>query len=192
MQAVNQMFYQYSNHEHELKVKEVLVGLGEFVIAFERVCAEMRNCISCAFSREGLQNQGLSQVIVNNLAAEALRTTLGGLFFELRGPDAEDKRAVKGLLARIDKLGTARNKLLHAEWYLNDDYENVSDEFIALAFKLKANQNKGAYALKTPVMKSTLDDYVKDATEIFVLLRRLTICLNQKGGKVSEMLSKPL
>ena len=119
------MFYKYDNQEHEIKAKEVLAGLGEFVIAFERVCAEMRSCVLCTFRREGLQNQGLSQVIVNKAAAETLRFTLGGIYSELRGQDAEDQQIVKSLLARIDKLGTTRNQLLHAEWYLNYNYENA-------------------------------------------------------------------
>lgn len=186
------MFYKYDNEEHEIKAKEVLAGLGEFVIAFERVCAEMRSCVFCAFRREGLQNQGLSQVVVNKAAAETLRSTLGGIYSELRGQDAEDQKIVKSLLARIDKLGTTRNQLLHAEWYLNYDYEHANDEFTALALKHNAGQNRGAYSLKIPVTKASLDGHVKEATEILVLLRRLVICLNQRGFKASEMLSKPL
>ena len=186
------MFYQYDNADHEAKAKAVLAGLGEFVIAFERVCAEMRNCILCAFRREGLENQGLSQVVINKCAAEALRSTLGGLFSELRGQDEKDKKAVIDLLARIVTLGSTRNELLHAEWYLNYDYENADDEFTALALKHNASQNGGAYSLKIPVTVAILEEHVKNATEILVLLRRLAICLNQKGFKVSEMLSRPL
>jgi hypothetical protein len=186
------VFYQYDNADHEAKAKTVLAGLGEFVIAFERVCAEMRSCILCAFRREGLKNQGLSQVVINKSAVEALRSTLGGLFSELRGQDGEDKNAVKNLLARIDNLGSTRNELLHAEWYLNYDYEDASDEFTALALKHNTSQNGGAYSLKIPVTKAILDEHVKEATEILVLLRRLAICLNQNGFKVSETLSRPL
>ena len=66
-----------------------------------------------------------------------------------------------------------------------------NDEFTALALKHNAGQNRGAYSLKI-VTKACLDEHVKEATEILVLLRRLAICLNQRGFKVSEMLSKPL
>lgn len=136
--------------------------------------------------------QGLSQVVTNKLAAEALRSTFGGLFSELQGQDAEDKKAVTELLARIDKLGTIRNQLLHAEWYLNYDYEDADNEFTALALKHNASQNRGAYSLKLPVTKATLNGHVRDATEALVLLRRLVFCLNQTGFKVSKVLSKPL
>ena len=186
------MFYQYDNEEHEEKAKEVLAGIGEFVIAFERVCAEMRSCIFCIFRKSGLNNQGLSQVVINKAAAEGLRTTLGGFYAEVREQDKDDKKLVKKLLKRIDELGTVRNQLLHAEWFLNYDYENASDEFTALALKHHASQNQGAYSFTIPVTKESLNLHVKEATEILVLLRRLTICMNQNGFKVSEMLSKSL
>ena len=172
------MFYQYDNKEHEKKVKEVLSGLGEFVVAFERICAEMRSCILCVFRKAGLANQGLSQVVVNKAAAEGLRTTLGGLYTELKDQDKEDKKCVKSLLARVDKLGTVRNELLHAEWFLNYDYENSNDEFTALSLKHNSSQNQGAYSLIIAVTKESLCNHVKEATEILVLLRRLTICMN--------------
>jgi len=186
------VFYQYDNEEHEQKAKEVLVGLGEFVIAFERVCAEMRSCIFCIFRKEGLTNQGLAQVVANNAAIEGLRTTLGGLYAELRDQDEEDKKQVKNLLARIDRLGTTRNQLLHAEWFLNYDYKKAGDEFIALALKSNSNQSRGAFALTIPVTKTKLTECVREATEISVLLRRLAICMNQKGFRVSEMFARQL
>ena len=186
------MFYQYDNEEHETSVKQVLAGLGEFVISFERVCASMRSCIFCIFRKSGLENQGLAQVVVNKSPAEGLRTTLGGLYAELREEDDEDRLHVRKLLSRIDKLGTIRNELLHAEWYLNYDYENATDEFTALALKGSMSQNKGAYSLQIPVTSESLNRHVREATEILVLLNRLTICMNQNGFKVSEMLSKSL
>ena len=186
------MFYKYENKEHEEKATEVLAGLGEFVISFERVCAGMRSCIHCAFRSSGLDNQGLSQVLINKLAAESLRTTLGGVFSELRDQDDEDRKVVRGLLARIDKLGTIRNELFHAEWFLNYDYEEANDEFRALALKMNSSQSSGAYGLKIFVTKESLNQHVKEASEVQLLVSRLATCLNQKGLKVSEMLSKPL
>ena len=186
------MFYQYDDEHHERKAKEVLAGLGEFVIAFERVCSEMRSCIFCMFRREGLKNQGLAQVSVNKSAAEGLRAALGGLYSELGDQDEDDRKQVKDVLKRIDKLGSTRNQLLHAEWFLNYDYENADNEFTALAFKNNFSQNDGAYGIKIPVTKASLSSHVREATEILILLRRLAICMNQKGFKVSEMLLKPL
>lgn len=186
------MFYEYENADHEAKAMAILTGLGEFIIAFERVCAGMRNCIFCAFRREGLKNQGLAQVFLNKVAAESLRSTLGGVFSELQGQDEEDKEAVKRLLSRIDTLGSTRNKLSHAEWFLNCDYENANDEFTALALKHNVSQNGGAFSLRIPVTQAFLNGQMREATEILVLLNRLAVCLNQTGFKVSEMLSRPL
>jgi hypothetical protein len=186
------VFYQYDNEQHEQKAKEVLAGLGEFVIAFERVCAEMRSVIHCIYRREGLKNQGLSQVAVNMLTAEGLRTLLGGLYNELRDQDEGDNKQVRALLSRIDKLGTNRNNMLHAEWFLNYDYEGANEQYTARALKHAARQNAGASFLFIPVTRESLDNHIKEATELYVLTGRLATCMNQKGFKVSEMLSKPL
>lgn len=186
------MFYQYENEDHERKAKEVLAGLGEFVIAFERVCAGMRSCIHCAFHREGLKNQALSQAFVNPLAAEGLRTALGGVFMELRDQDEDDKKTVSRLLKRIDDLAQTRNKLLHAEWFLNYNYEGADEEFFALALKPHLKQSKGVTFIESDVSRRVLDEHLREATEILVLVSRLATALNQGGLKVSEYLSKPL
>ncbi len=49
-------FYQYDSKEHRERAEAVLTSLGKFVVSFERICAGMRNCIFCAFKREGLKN----------------------------------------------------------------------------------------------------------------------------------------
>lgn len=186
------VFYRYDSEDHEKKATEVLARLGEFIIYFERVCAGMRSCIHCAFRRSGLQNHGLSQVVINKLAAEGLRTTLGAVFQELPDQDDDDKKIVRDVLARIDRLGSIRNELLHAEWFFNYEYEEAGDEFYALALKSNSSQNSGANSLKISVTKESLNQHIKESTEIQIFLTRLATCLNEKGLKVSEALSKPL
>lgn len=186
------MFYQYDNDEHETKAKDVLAGLGEFVVSFERVCSGMRGCIHSIFRREGLTNQMLCQVTINKLAADGLKTMLGALFVELRDQDEEDKGEVSKLLRDIGKLGETRNNLLHAEWFLNYDYEESSEEFVALALKSNMTQSAGALHIKIPVSRSILNSHIEEATKLQVKLRRLDICLAQKGFKVSKFLSEPL
>lgn len=186
------MFNQFESEQHRDKVQLVLAGLGEFVVSFERVCSEMRCCIREIFQREGLINQGLAQVVSNNLAIEGLRTMLGSLFQELGDQDKADQNAVKKLLGQINKPGTTRNQLLHAEWHLNYDYEGKEDKFFALALKPRASQSDGADWIRTSVSREILDKHIQEATKILVFLRRLTICLRQKGFKASEQFSRPL
>ena|GEM_PF-3174603 len=134
-------FYQYDSEEHRERADAVLTRLGKFVVAFERISAGMRSCICCAFTREGLKNQGLCQALINGKAAAGVREALGSIFTELRDQDEADRACVKNLLGRIASLAEKRNTLLHAEWHLNYDYEGATDDFLAFAMKLGSSQS---------------------------------------------------
>jgi hypothetical protein len=186
------MFCEYQSDDHEAQATALLAQLGKFVVSFERVCAGMRSCLYCAFRKEGLTNLGLCQAVVHGKGAAALRETLGAVYAELNDQDDDDKNCVKSLLLRIRALAEQRNRLLHAEWHLNYDYDGADETFYALALRLSANQKNGSYAESISVSAKMLSELIKEATEIQVLLHRLAICLNQKGFKVSEMFGKSL
>ncbi len=82
--------------------------------------------------------------------------------------------------------------MLHAEWHLNYDYEGATDDFMAFAVKLGSSQKHGAYFKRTDLNVAWLEDLIHEALEIQVLVDRLGTCLNQRGLKVSDMLSRPL
>ncbi|MBA2409039.1 MAG: hypothetical protein H0V62_04425 [Gammaproteobacteria bacterium] len=185
-------FYQYDSEEHRERADAVLTRLGKFVVAFERISAGMRSCICCAFTREGLKNQGLCQALINGKAAAGVREALGSIFTELRDQDEADRACVKNLLGRIASLAEKRNTLLHAEWHLNYDYEGATDDFLAFAMKLGSSQKHGAYFEGMDVNVIRLEELIREALEIQVLVDRLGTCLNQRGLKVSDMLSRPL
>jgi hypothetical protein len=183
---------EYESPEHEEKATALLAELGRFIVAFERVCVGMRGCIYAAFHKEGLRNQGLSQVIVNGQAAAALRTLLGAIFAELKDQDEDDKACVKSLLKEIEALAARRNSLMHAEWHLNYDYEGATDEFYALAHKPSTSQRNGACDECIDVNKDSLTASIEDAKRAQVLLRRLCYCLAQKGFKVSTEFARSM
>lgn len=185
-------FSEYSDEEHEAKATAVLAALGRFVVAFERVCAAMRGCIHITFAREGLKNQGLSQIMVNGKAVAGLREMLGGVYAELRDQDDEDKACVTKLLKRVESLAEHRNSLLHAEWHMNYDYEGATDEFTALALKHRASPTQGASFIPIGVAEESLQKLIREATEVQVLMNRLCVCMHQNGFKVSEHLARPL
>ena len=185
-------FLEYSDEDHAANTVAVFAALGNFVVAFERVCVAMRQCIFISFRREGLTNQALSQLVVYGTAAAGLRETLGKVYVELRDQDEEDKASVKNLLARVERLAEKRNTLLHAEWYTNYNYEGATEEFTALALKHGASQKDGAYSIHISVTEMSVKGHIREATEIQVLLNRLATCLNQRGYKVSEHLALPL
>ena len=176
------MFYEYDSADHEEQATALLAELGKCVVSFERVCAALRNCIYCAFRKEGL-NQDQCHKMMHKKSVRPLREMLGDKFEKLADQDDDDRTCVTTLLSRIDKLAEQRNCFVHSEWHLNFDYENADEDFHALALK---------DLLPISINNETLCNHVHEATEIQVLLNRLAICLNQKGFKVSEMFVKSL
>lgn len=184
------MFSSYADKTHEAQAREFIAYLGEFVIAFERVCEAMRQSILLVFKKEGLRNQALAQVLVADRTASHLRELLGQLYACLSDQDEADQREVATLLKRVGELSTFRNQLLHSCWGLGDKASPV--ELIATAFKLKANQKSGAYAEILGFSASYIQEKIAEATAIQVLLDRLGTCLLQRGFKVEAEFGRTL
>ena len=189
------MFYQASDKKHEQQINELMKSLGKFVVEFERVCSAIRDLIIFTFQREGLKNQPIAQVVIGDKAAAELRFLFGAIYSELKDQDNDDRKIVKDLLNRFDKLSTKRNMLLHSEWFLGD--EAGEDELSALIGKFKAKQigksktkqKGGAEYKKEEITPSLIDKYAYESRKQLVLFRRLTTSLLQSGFKVSEYLN---
>ena len=181
------MFKEFESEEHEKAVKEIRGLLGEFVIAFEAICASMRSCIHCAFKREGLQNQLLSQAVVNGQSGTPLRLTLWAVCSSLRDQDDDDLLCIKTLISDIERLTTQRNGFMHSEWHLNANYEDAGEEFIGLLPGAKTHKNRGPEFKTDHITVEKLQELMNDTRSIRVRLHKLGICLNQNGFKVSEM-----
>lgn len=186
------MFDEYESEDHREKATAILNRLGKFVVAFEDICAAMRSCLDCAFRREGLKNQSLSQAVTNGLSIFPLRRMLGSVFNSLNDQDDEDQQCVNTLLQQIEKLAEQRNRFMHSEWYLNYDYDNADDKFVAMTLSLKSGERTGPTFATESISAAYLDDQITEAKKILVLLHRLGICLNQSGFKVHEMFAKPM
>jgi len=181
------MFYQASDKKHEQQINELMKSLGKFVVEFERVCSAIRDLIIFTFQREGLKNQPIAQVVIGDKAAAELRFLFEAIYSELKDQDNDDRKIVKDLLNRFDKLSTKRNMFLHSEWFLGD--EAGEDELSALIGKFKAKQKSGAEYKKEEITPSLIDKYAYESRKQLVLFRRLTTSLLRNGFKVSEYLN---
>ena len=182
------MFKHYADERHEKQAEEFITSLGKFVIAFERVCEQMRIDIICIFMREGLKNQGLAHVIVGDKTISDLQEILGALYNELRDQDDEDRKMFKGLLKNISKLAHQRNILLHSSW--NFGSEAAQSELYPTTVRFRSKQNKGADLEVHGYSASGVNHLIDEATNIQVYLQRLQNCLMKKGLKVEKEFKK--
>ena len=80
---------EFADDEHRAQAEELLLELGRFAVAFERICEGMRHAVLCIFESEGLLHQRLAQVVIGDKASAELQVLLGALFAEL--PNRTDK-----------------------------------------------------------------------------------------------------
>lgn len=182
------MFPKYESAEHEQAVTTIYTMLGEFVVNFENICGAMRMCVHCAFKREGLTNQLLSQIVVRRQMAGQLQKILWTVYSSLRDQDDDDRKCVKGLIDRFKALSTERNSFMHSEWHLNYDYEDAGDEFFALLVGTDVNENRAPEFKTKSLSVEMLSELLVESKQLLLGFNKLCTCLNQSGFKVSEML----
>lgn len=178
------MIKEYADDTHKLQAEEFIFELGKFVLAFERICEAMRYNIMFMLRSQGLQNQGIEQVIIGDKAAAELQVLLGAIFCELPDRDEEDKRSVGSLLKSIKDITETRNLLLHNAWNLGT--EAADSELIAATVRIRTKQNSGTKAEIHGYSASYLRQLIQEAKRIQVLLQRLQYCVVQSGLKVSS------
>lgn len=184
------MIKKYADEKHQTQAEAFIFSLGSFTLEFERACEAMRYIIMFMLRSQGLNNQGMEQVIVGDKAAAELQVLLGALYFELPNQDQEDQKAVKILLKAIKELTERRNILLHNSWSFGDTAGE--EELIAAAIRYRAKQTKGGEAEVHGYSSAYLDGLAAEAKRIQLLLQRLQYCVCQNGFKVSTEFAKPM
>lgn len=182
------MFYQAADIRHEMQIDELMTSLGKFIVEFERICSAFQYLTIFCLQKDGLQNQRLAQVVIGDKAAAELRVLFFTLYQELPEQDDEDRRAVKALMSRFEKLTTFRNNLVHAEWHLGD--EAGDEELDALLSKFRNKPTKGSEHRQIEVTKSLIDKFALEARKQLVLVRRLQVALLQNGFKTNKYMAR--
>jgi len=186
-----QDFSEFADDEHKAQAEELLLELGRFAVAFERVCEGMRNVIVCIFQSEGLRHQGLSQVVIGDKASAELQVLLGALLAELRARvDEVDLKSIHSLLAEVMDLTKQRNVVIHSAWRFGNNAAFA--ELYATAIRPRTRQKKGAVPEIHGISALYLRQLISKAAELQVKLQRLQYCVLQQGFKVATELAKPL
>jgi len=184
-------FSEFSDDEHKAQAEELLLELGRFGVAFERVCEGMRHAVLSIFHSEGLQHQGLAQVVIGDKASAELQVLLGALFSELRSrADEADMKAVQALLKDVKELTEERNVVIHSAWRFGQNAAFA--ELYATTIRPRTKQTKGAVPEVHGISAQYLRRLTKRSSALQVKLHRLQYALLQKGFKVATELAKPL
>jgi hypothetical protein len=182
------MTNRFADDTHKLQAEEFIFELGRFVLAFERICEEMRYNVMFMLRSQGLQNSGIEQVLIGDKVSAELQVLLGAIFCELPAQDEEDRRCVKELLKSIKGLSEIRNILLHNAWNLGT--EAADSELVAGIVRFRTKQSRGSEVEVHGYSASYLRELIQEAERIQVLMQRLQYCIIQKGFKVSTEFTK--
>ncbi len=181
---------EFANDEHRAQAEELLLELGRFAIAFERVCEGMRNAILVIFHSEGLKNQGMAKVVIGDKASGELQVLLGALFSELRArTDNQDCEALHSLITEIKDLTERRNTIIHTAWRFGNNAAFA--ELYASAIRPRVKQKQGAVSEIHGISAGYLRELVVKATEIQEKLRRLTDWVSKPDLTLADELAKP-
>jgi hypothetical protein len=184
------VFSEFKDAKHREQAEEILVALGRFTVAFERVCEAMRLGIMFALRSQGLNNPGMEQVIIGDTTSAQLQVLLGALFNHLPGQDDGDRGSVRSLLQEVKELTERRNIALHAAWRFGDGASEC--DLHAVAIRQRTKQNSGAHSEVHGISAAYLDELTEQAKAAQVRLQRLHICMNQSSFKVSTQLRRSL
>lgn len=184
------MIKEFADEKHQNQAEEFIMELGNFVLAFERVCDVMRYLIMFMLRSQGLKNQGIEQVIVGDKAAVELQTLLGAIYCELPDQDESDRKCVKDLLKSFKEITEKRNILLHSSWNLGSSA--ADQELYAATIRFRVSQNSGSGAEVHGYSASYIRDLSNQLNRIQVLAQRLQYCVNQSGFKVSSEFARPM
>ena len=169
------------NEEERLKIRdaqinELYANIGEFVVKFEHVCHAMQTAIIFIMHGQGLKNQQVAHIFLAGYTADPLRTLFESLIGELTNLNYKEKKIIKNILSRIQKLTEHRNDVVHSTWYIGWGNEQTQDFSEAPGHKLHKNK-KGA-ALKAFKYKS--DEFsalVEESEKLSALVMRLHGCM---------------
>lgn len=184
-------FSEFSCDKHRAQAEELLLDLGRFAVAFERMCEAMRDAIIVIFQSEGLQHQGLAQVVIGDKGSGELQILLGALFAELRTQtDVEDQKAVQSVLKEVKTLTEERNVVIHSAWRFGQNA--VFAGLNATTIRPRSKQSKGAVPEIHGISASYLRQLTERSNVLQVKLQRIQYSVFQNGFKVSDELVKPL
>lgn len=152
-------------------------AIGKFCVEFEQLFFEIQNTIMTILDREGLQNINVLQLLLAGDTAESLRQKLLSLLPETVKLNEAEKKIIKNIFSRIQKLINDRNDILHSTWFIGWIREPFEMASSAIGQKYDKNK-KGINTKRFNYKVEDFDAAIKKAMELKSLIIRLKVCLS--------------
>jgi len=160
----------------DLQTKELYSNIGEFVVKFEHLCHAMQSAITFMIQTQGLQNQQVSNILLAGYTADPLRTLFESLAGELLSLNDEEKKIIKNILSRIQKITEKRNDVVHSTWFIGWGNETTQDFSEAPGYRLHKNK-KGAASKSFKYKAEDFSSFIKESEELCSLVQRFISCI---------------
>ncbi len=107
--------------------KLAYIELGEFLATFEHITHSFKDCISGMLHHKGLSDSNYSEILLNKLTAEPLKSILSAMI--AHHFDEENQYFLNKVLSEYSNLIEIRNIVIHSFWAIGvgvEDYNKVS------------------------------------------------------------------
>ena len=159
------------------QTNELYASIGKFLVNFELVCFNIRTAIIFILYDSGLKNQQLANIMLAGHTAEPLKSILHSLIGETVQLNENEKKIIKNIFARIQKLIESRNNIVHSTWFIGWSNKTMIDFSEASGYKL--HRNKDGKATKTfKYKKEDFKKLSKEAEILYKLVLRLHGCIS--------------
>lgn len=116
--------------KYEEQTTELYQAIGKYCVKFEHISFAMQNGIKFLLSKNGLQNQQISNIILAGQTAQPLHGILQALIAEMTtNISNEDKSICNKIFARTMKAIEKRNDVIHSTWFVGWANQEEDEDF---------------------------------------------------------------
>lgn len=160
----------------DLQTHELYASIGKFIVEFEHICFEMQKAILWMLRDQGLKNQQVVDILLAGYTADPLRTLLESLIGELTTTNDKERKIIKNIFSRIQKITEKRNDVAHSTWFIG--WGNATTQDFSEASGHKLHKNKQGEARKSFKYKAeNFNDLITEAEKLSSLVMRLYLCI---------------
>jgi hypothetical protein len=171
------------------KAKELSSALyptiGEFIVAFEALCHELKMGIGIILGDNGLRNESkLTDILVGDLTLSPSLNIYRGLLFETQKLNAAEVKIIDIISKKIIDLGQERNGIIHSAWFI--DYKSSDDIDKGLLTQYRPGASKrGAKESPSKIPINNIKEFTKQARALGDLVEEINMCIYQ-GTKIEN------
>jgi hypothetical protein len=165
---------------YDKQTAEQFAAIGRFIVAFEWLCTALRWGTAWALQREGLRNQGVSNILLNNkyLTAGPLVALHDAILTEIGARKDPTQEAVFDQISKeFGCLTEVRNLYVHANWFIGWA-NSASRDFSEIGgYKGNPSKKSGDGIIGVPEKIGDILDKVERAETLLHLINRAHGCL---------------